>query len=152
MLKDLINVFKKTYEEYNKDKIAARNSIKKLNDLLEGQGEIFKTFCKIMKMLDEVYFYCPELERKHIIEPMLDFLKYRYRIAEGLGDSGSYIECGYITSMEHLVRLIEFNLQEAKQLYDNYQYKECVEYVEKSISSIKNEFEKVKANFIEPKK
>ena len=28
MIKDLINVFKKTYEEYNKDKIAARNSIK----------------------------------------------------------------------------------------------------------------------------
>ena len=151
MIKDLINVFKKTYEEYNKDKIAAKNSLKKLNDLLEGQGEIFKTFCKIMKMLDAVYLYCPELERKHIIQPMLDFLKYRYRIAEGPGDSASYIECGYITSMEHLVRFIEFDLQEAKQLYDNYQYKECVEYVEKSINSIKNEFEKVKANFVESK-
>lgn len=53
--------------------------------------------------------------------------------------------------MEHLTKYIEFDLQEAKQLYDNYQYKQCVEYVEKSISSIKNEFEKVKANFIELK-
>ena len=152
MIKDLINVFKKTYEEYNKDKIAAKNSIKKLNDLLEGQGEICKTFSSIDKLLRVVYSCYPDFERTTIVQPMLDFLEYRYRIAdEGPENSDSYIECGYISSMYHLVRFIESDVEQAKELYDNYQYKECVEYVEKSISSIKNEFEKLKVNFIEPK-
>ena len=152
MIKDLINVFKKTYEEYNKDKIAAKNCVKNLGKLLDGQVALCKSFYRIEKLLDLVYIYCPEHERKTLIQPLLDFLKYRYREVEpGPENSESYTEYGYIKKIEQLARYLEYDLKEAKELYDKHQYKECVEYAEKSVKYIRSEYEAVKAKFIEPK-
>lgn len=153
MIKDFIKIFKNTYNEYNKEKLAAKSALSEMKGILYRQGDLCKDLRKIDTYLNLVYLHCPEHERQTIVQPLLDFLNYRYReVSPGPNNSESFSKKGYIKKMTELAMYCEDDLRTAKELYDKKEFKNCVEHVKNSIEYIKKEFEGLDAKFILPSK
>ena len=146
MIKDFIEIFKKSYKEYNKEKLIAKAKLVKLKKLLKGQAEVYKMFDKCKSLMDMLYVYCPEYERTGIFQNFYDFLTLRYKTAEaGIENSASYSNEGYVKKMRNLSLYLQTDIKRAGELYKAKNYTECSEYIDKAMKFVKDEYDGVKA-------
>lgn len=133
-LKDLWIVFRKVYNEHFAMKIQARDAIKEYKSKMDSIGRVYNLLNETYHNLDEVYLQLPIKERKDIIQPTIDLLRWGIRMKE----DGSYYGNGFIVMYSNLHYKMKSDYKYINLLYKEKKYDLVIETIDMSLECLEN--------------
>jgi len=151
MIRDFIKILKRSWAEYNKEKIAATQAKNEVKTMLDGQNHVYNILMYACSNLEFLYLYCPKYERNAYIQPFLDFAKYRILKSPATKENSAvYRDYGYLDKLHYVISSLESKYHIVECMYKEKRYAECIEEAKNAIEFVKNEYAEVDALCIKP--
>lgn len=130
---DFIEVFKKTWNETNKDKIRSKEQIKEIEELANTYKKLTEDIKNVYHLLDTNWKYLPIKQRKDYIKKTVNLISYGFDIE--YYDDGRYtLNGGYANGLINIYESIYKTLM-------NYHYDMKSYYHEKDYSFVNRLYE-----------
>lgn len=133
MLFDFIEVFKKTWNETNKDKIRSKEQIKEIEELANTYKKLTEDIKNVYHLLNINWKYLPIKQRKDYIKKTVNLISYGFDI-EYHDDGGYTLKGGYANGLINIYESIYKTIM-------NYHYDMKSYYHEKDYSFVNRLYE-----------
>lgn len=140
---DFIEVFKKTWNETNKDKIRSKEQIKEIEELANTYKKITEDIKNVWHLLNTNWKYLPIKQRKDYIKKTVLLISYGFDI-EYHDDGGYTLKGGYSNGLiqiyESIYKIIMNYYYDMKSYYHikdysfvNRLYENCINKVDQTL-------------------
>lgn len=140
---DFIEVFKKTWNETNKDKIRSKEQIKEIEELANTYKKITEDIKNVYHLLNTNWKYLPIKQRKDYIKKTVLLISYGFDI-EYHDDGGYTLKGGYSNGLiqiyESIYKIIMNYYYDMKSYYHikdysfvNRLYENCINKVDQTL-------------------
>ena len=137
-IKELVSIFRKTYEKVNEEKIRGKEYLDKIEGLKNTKIDIYHKIVDLQVSIEGVKEFIPEQVWNHFFSPILNFLKFGYSKIKRINGT-SFVDypknIGYIEDLEVLNEDIDVEYQKAKKLFEEGKYEE-IETIYKGVINI----------------
>ena len=130
---DFIEVFKKTWNETNKDKIRSKEQIKEIEELANTYKKLTEDIKNVYRLLNTNWKYLPIKQRKDYIKKTVNLISYGFDI-EYRDDGGYTLNGGYANGLINIYESIYKTI-------NNYHYDMKSYYHEKDYSFVNRLYE-----------
>ena len=124
-LKELVRIFKETYQRANEDKVLGKEYLDKIEALLKTKQEIYEKLTDLGKDLAGCKEYIPSSVWNHFYLPAQSFLLTGYQNIKRINGT-PFVSVpkpiGYLADLEMLNGELKEKLGEAKELYEKGDY------------------------------
>ena len=134
---DFIEVFKKTWNETNKDKIRSKEQIKEIEELANTYKKLTEDIKNVYHLLNTNWKYLPIKQRKDYIKKTVNLINYGFDIE--YHDDGGYAN-GLINIYESIYKTINNYHYDMKSYYHekdysfvNRLYENCINKVDQTL-------------------
>lgn len=145
-IKELINIFKCTWNKYYEDKHCAKKCVESLYNLYLYRKGYANKLILIQKYLKDIWIYLPKKQRADYVQKTLDLLEYgiHYEYDENnkcIGKTKYNEGHGLCYQYEYLTIYLEKQYLKAKKVYKQRNYVE-VQSIHKETYEYLNDFDK----------